>query len=254
MSRYAFGNLLFSGPCNQRCPDCIGRQLPRRPANLDRFPLVGLERFCVRLVENGVRQLTLTGTDTDPLLYRHLDRLVDELRFRVPGLRINLHTNGRLALARIELVNRCDRACLSLPSFVPGTCARMTGRRQVLPIERILEAARIPIKVSVLVTGRNVAEVPAIIARCRELGLRRLVLRRCLGEGRRWPLLAGRRPVRRFAGNPVYDLDGLEVTVWDFERSALGCLNLFSDGTITERYLLEHAREERDGPRAAALG
>jgi len=250
----AFANILFSGPCNQRCPDCIGRRLPRRPANLDRFPVAGLERFCARLVRGGARQLTLTGTDTDPLLYRHLDRLVDELRRRVPGVRLNLHTNGRLALARIALVNRCDRACLSLSSFVPATSERMTGRRGVLPLERILEVSRVPIKVSVLVTGRNVAEVPAIIARCRALGLRRLVLRRCFGEGRRWPLLAGHSPVRRFAGNPVYDLDGLEVTVWDFERSALSCLNLFSDGTITEQYLLARGREARDDPRAAAVG
>lgn len=244
-----FANILFSGPCNLRCPRCIGRAMPELPANLDRFPLGGLRRFCGLLRRHGVQQVTLTGANTDPLLYRHLDRLIPLLRRAVPGVRLNLHTNGWLALARLERFNRHDRACISLPSFDARTCGAMTGRPRVLPLGRILERATIPIKISTLITEDNVQEVPEIIARCRALGIRRMVLRLPHGEPPRFALLPGHRPLRHFAGNPVYRVQGLEVTVWDFDRSTLRCLNLFSDGSISGDYLLRGNRE----PDAAAV-
>jgi hypothetical protein len=111
----------------------------------------------------------------------------------------------------------------------------------VLPLERILAAARIPVKISTLVTEHNVAEVPSIIDRCWSLGVRRMALRRRYGDERRRPLLTGHRPVSHFAGNPVYDVGGVEVTVWDFDGSTLDCLSLFSDGTISDAYLLQEA-------------
>jgi MoaA/NifB/PqqE/SkfB family radical SAM enzyme len=172
----AFANILLSGPCNLRCPDCIGRQLPARPSNLSLFPLRGLARFCLLLAREGVTQVTLTGTNTDPQLHWHEADLIEYLRAHVPGARLNLHTNGVLALARMETFNRYDRACISLPSFEPETCRRMTGSARVLPLARILHAARIPVKISTLVSEHNVAEIPSIIDRCRSLGIRRMAL------------------------------------------------------------------------------
>ena len=68
------------------------------------------------------------------------------------------------------------------------------------------------------------------------------LLRRLYGEARPMDPLAGRRPDRHFAGNPVYRLGALEVTVWDFARARLRCLNLFPDGSITEEYELARSR------------
>jgi len=236
----AFANILLSGPCNLRCPHCIGRRVPARfkVFNLDCFPLAGLGRFCDELVERGVREVSLTGVDTDPLLYRHQPRLLAELRRRVPGVRVSLHTNGRLALSQLKEVNLYDRVCLSLPSFEPRTCRAMTGSGRVLDLAAILDKATVPIKVSVLVTDENRAEVPAILERCHALGVRRAVLRRLDGDGRPWDLLPGHEPVALFGENPVYDLRGLEVTVWRFDATALSCLNLFPDGSISDCYRL----------------
>ena len=241
-----FANILLSGRCNLRCPDCIGRLLEPRPDNLQRFPLAGLRRFCRQLVDERVAEVTVTGTNTDPQLHRHEAELIAYLRRHVPGVRLNLHTNGVLALRRMTTFNRYDRATVSLPSFDPETCEQMTGSARVLPLSEILSAARIPIKISTLVTRANVTQVPDIIARCGQLGVRRMALRRrhadtngdAKGDARRWPLLSGHRPVAHFAGNPVYHVGGVEVTVWDFCRSTLRCLNLFSDGVVSDRYLL----------------
>ncbi len=240
MTMDRFANILLTGPCNQRCPHCIGRALAARalPDNLDRFPPLNLEPFLALLVREGIREISLTGTNTDPQLYPHEAALLDRLRDRLPGVRVSLHTNGRLALAKIDVFNRYDRATISVPSFRPETIRRMTGCDGGPDLAAILRQAVIPVKISTLVTQDNRREIPEIISRCRELAVRRLVLRRLYGETQPEDFFPGCTPVRMFAGNPVFDMDGLEVTVWDFARSTLWCLNLFSDGTISRDYRL----------------
>ncbi|MBN2360270.1 MAG: radical SAM protein [Deltaproteobacteria bacterium] len=243
MTAPRFANLLFSGRCNLRCPHCIGRQLPGPDVdNLELYPPKNLDLFCHLLRERGIRELSLTGTNTDPLLYRHLPELIAALRRRVPEVRLSLHSNGLLVLPLVHVVNRCHRLALSLPSFDPDTCLAMTGRRLAIDLELVLQRVQVPVKVSTLVTPHNLAEIPAIVARCRALGVRRMALRRLYGDETPLDLLPGQAPVRFFGNQPVYDCDGMEVTVWRFEQSALECLNLFADGFIGDRYLLAHNR------------
>ena len=121
---YDFANLLFAGPCNARCYFCIGNEI--NPAlksnNLDIFPPHNLEAFIKLIWQHQIRQVVFTGTDTDPQLYRHEARLLVHLRKRLPAkTQFSLHTNGRLALRKIETFNQYDRITLSLPSFQPVT-------------------------------------------------------------------------------------------------------------------------------------
>ena len=77
-----------------------------------------------------------------------------------------------------------------------------------------------------------------LIDRCRELGISRMVFRKLYGETRQWNLFPDLSPTRYFGGNPVYEIDGMEVTLWDFSASCVRCLNLFSDGSISAEYEL----------------
>ncbi len=250
-----FANILLSGPCNLRCPHCVGRSLGQGAGlnNLDRWPLAGLDAFCAALRRAGVRQVSLTGTNTDPLLYRHHRRLLARLRELIPGVRLSLHTNGVLAHCRMDVVNSFDRVCVSLPSLRADTCRKMTGRASALDMVAIKRRCRVPLKISTLVTHHNAAEVPGIMARCRDLGVRRVVLRKLYMPGvpragvEVWErTLRWLRPYPRagtFGGNPVLDMDGLEVTLWDFTRTRLRCLNLFADGTVSSEYELSRRPE-----------
>ena len=249
-----FANILLSGPCNLRCPHCVGRALTRGADrnNLDRFPLAGLDSFCTALGAAGVSQVALTGTNTDPLLYKHHLRLLAHLRREVPGLRVSLHTNGVLALARMDIVNSYQRVCVSLPSFHAATCRDMTGRAVALDLVEMVRRCRVPLKVSTLVTRHNAAEVPQMVDRCRELGIRRMVLRKLYLPGggaagqQAWRQVLGWvrdfSRVGTFGGNPVLDAGGVELTLWDFERTQLRCLNLFADGTVSSEYELTRSR------------
>jgi hypothetical protein len=65
-----------------------------------------------------------------------------------------------------------------------------------------------------------------------------MVLRKLFGETQDWNLFPNLKPVRYFGANPVYEVEGMEVTIWDFSASTVKCLNLFSDGTISPEYQL----------------
>lgn len=241
-----FANILFAGPCNRRCPYCIGRLLPERVniSNLDAFPLAGLDPFIAEVNRRGIRQLVFTGTVTDPQLYRHEARLLALLRERVTtGPQVSLHTNGALALEKLDVFDRYDRACISFPSFEPSTYEKHMGSRQVPPLAEILRHARIPVKVSCVVNEHNLPELPEFLERCRAIGVRRLVLRRLYGETRAWKIPSVLERRGEYRGNPVYALGEMEVAWWDFAAAQSTSINLFADGTVGTSYLLARTPE-----------
>jgi MoaA/NifB/PqqE/SkfB family radical SAM enzyme len=246
---YDFANILFAGACNRACPWCIGRTLPaavNRP-NLDLWPPRGLEAFIAEVDRHRIEQVVFTGTITDPQLYRHEARLLALLRERLhPAARFSVHTNGVLALRKLDVFNAYDRACISFPSFDPATYRAMMGPGKVPDLAAILAAARIPVKVSCVVDENNVAEIPAFVAECRRIGVRRLVVRKLHGETRDWGLFRDLEPTGWFRGNPVYTVDGMELTHWDFDRSRCTSINLYPDGSLGRDYLLT------EGARTAA--
>jgi molybdenum cofactor biosynthesis enzyme MoaA len=239
--RYDFANLLFAGPCNARCYFCIGQQIDPRLSvnNLHEYPPRNLDRFIALIVEHAIKQIVFTGTTTDPQLYRHEARLLAHLRERLPpNTQLALHTNGRLALKKIDVLNQYDRVCISFPTFDPATYFKMMGVRGVPDLAQIVDRAQIPVKVSCVIDEHNVHELLHFLERCHALGLKRLVLRCLYGDARLWNLPADLLLHREYRGHPVYDYSGMEVTLWNFDRCDCTSLNLFSDGTISDEYLL----------------
>lgn len=246
---FDFANILFSGRCNARCPYCIGRQVdPRlKTDNLDLFPPYNLDAFIDLLHHHDVRQVVFSGTDTDPQLYRHEARLLARLRRRLgPRTSFSLHTNGRLALRKMAVFNQYDRACISFPSFDSPTYRALMGVSRPPDLAEIMRRSQIPVKVSCLVTGSNAPQMGEFLARCRDIGVRRVVLRKLYGELTPWEALIhpeelGLAPAGRYRNNPIYDYGGVQVTLWDFLETQSASLNLFSSGLISREYLLARA-------------
>lgn len=238
--RYDFANILFSGPCNLRCPYCIGKEIDQglNIDNLGEFPLRNLETFIWLLREDRVNQIAITGTNTDPQLYRYEDRLIRYLRQELPEAKLSLHTNGQLAVRKMSTFNLYDRVSLSLPSFNPDIYRAMTGVGRVPDLEQILRLASVPVKISCVINEFNVNDLPNFLYECRRLSIKRLALRQLYGDSRVWELPSGLVPVGEFCGNPVYDYFGMEITYWNFELAESRSINLFSDGTVSHEYLL----------------
>ena len=128
---YDFANILFAGPCNLQCPYCIGRQLPAslKRDNLHEFPLKNLGRFVELIRRHHITEVTFTGTTTDPQLYAHETRLLAWLRENLPAeVRFSLHTNGRLALQKMEAFNLYQRVTISFPIVQSKNVPKANGR------------------------------------------------------------------------------------------------------------------------------
>jgi molybdenum cofactor biosynthesis enzyme MoaA len=265
MNQYDFANILFAGPCNLRCPYCIGRQI--NPVlnrnNLNEFPLRKLDKFVALIRQHGVTEVVFTGTTTDPQLYRHEARLLAWLgenlltydplpnpppvRGREP-IRYSLHTNGQLALHKMDVFNLYDRVCISFPSFKRDTYQKLMGSSRVPDLAEIVRQARVPVKVSCVINEHNHGELAAFLDQCGAIGIKRVVLRYLYGETRPWTLPDRLIPYSVYRGNPVYDYHGMEVTLWRFDQTASTSLNLFSNGVISPDYLLTRA-ESGEGSR-----
>lgn len=238
---FDFANVLFAGPCNRACPFCIGKQVPARANqdNLDVFPPRGLEAFVRMVNEHEIPEIVFTGTTSDPQLYRWEGELLALLRERLHArARFSVHTNGVRTLKRLDVFNRYDRACLSLPTLRPEIYQQMMGSPEVPDLAQILRAARVPVKISAVVNEHNAGDIHSFMDQCAALGVRRFVVRRLFGDSRRWEILPGRVPRRFFRGNPVFEQHGMEVTYWDFGDATSRSINLFADGTLGTEYLL----------------
>ncbi len=241
MADYDFANILFAGPCNRACPWCVGHRLPDtvNVDNLSLWPLRGIDAFIDEVNRHCIPEVVTTGTVTDPQLYKYEAQLVALLRKRLhPRVRLSLHTNGVRALRKLSVVNSYDRVCISFPSFEPRTYQRMMGSASVPDLAALVERARVPVKVSCVLDEPNLPEVEDFLRRCRAIGVRRVVLRKLFGETRQFDVLRDLPVVRTFKNNPVVDLDGMEVTYWDFSDTSCRSINLFADGTLGRQYLL----------------
>lgn len=243
---YDFANLLFSGPCNARCPFCIGRQIEPRLNlnNLDCFPPRNLEIFLELVREHSIKKLVFSGTNTDPQLYRHEARLLTHLRQCLPeGTCFALHTNGRLALRKLAVINQYDQVCISFPSFDAHIYRAVMGVAHPPDLAQIVARARIPVKISCVVVEANRLGMGAFLQRCREIGVQRVVLRKLYGEARPWAELLDLAALGLacrdvYRNNLVCNYQGMQVTLWDFGRSESTSINLFSSGAISSQYLL----------------
>ncbi|CAF3365288.1 unnamed protein product [Rotaria socialis] len=241
---FEFGNILFSGSCNQKCPFCIGHQLLETPNNLRKETLENLDEFISLMKKTQTSKIILTGTRTDPQLYKYEEKLVNRLRQDLPNVHISLHTNGLLAIPKMKTFRMYDSCTISVNSFHPTTYYKLHGVKQMPNLKAILrEASNVPIKLSCVLTEDNVYQIEEYLQIAKQLGIRRIALRHIYGDDRRWPIQAfqNKQPVKYHQNNPVYDFDGLQVTHWIFDKTSGRSLNLFSDGTLSDEYLLTNS-------------
>jgi pyruvate-formate lyase-activating enzyme len=249
---YEFGNILFAGPCNQKCPFCIGAQIDPNlsPNNLKKWPLENLDAFITQMKETKTKKLIMTGTVTDPQLYKHEEQLIQHMREQLPGIHISLHTNGLLALPKMKVFNMYDNCTLSINSFNPETFAKLHGVKTMPNLPEIIKQSKIPIKLSCVVTEDNRYEIDDYLKRAAELGIKRVAIRHLFNNKQSWRLFENLTPQKMFCNNPVYNIHGMEVTYWHFDHTSGESLNLFADGTLSGHYLLAKA-PKRENVQAA---
>ncbi|OIQ59780.1 cyclic pyranopterin monophosphate synthase [Moorella thermoacetica] len=231
---YDMASVLFTGPCNADCVMCIGRGSDW-PGNLDKRELPGLTSF----LENaqGIECCSVSGINTDPLLYPYLDELAQILRKHYS--RVTLHTNGLLLAERQEAVKHFTKVTVSLASFddrINRDIMRVSNRKIIKGILNV----SVPVKLSGILTETTVKLVDSYIENARRMGIKQVVFRQEVGK--HFPVFEGIVPSRWVFGNPVYEIGGVEVTVWDFSKSTLRGLYLYPDGQIKGEFLAKRQK------------
>jgi len=250
---YDFANILFSGKCNAKCPYCIGQKLETLyPGNLNTFPLKNFDKFLDLISLHNIPEVIFTWTTTDPLLYRYQNELLDVLDNHVPQTRKSIHTNGFLIMRKLEEFNRYTKCALSVPSFSPEVFRVMMWTKQAIPnIQDISQNSDIPIKISRIVDVNNntFAETESFINNLEDTKVKRVAFRKLFWDLTIWDDTIWyleqiwAQYTWEYRWNPIYTIGGIEITLWSFDNTDSKSINLFSNGYISDRYLLSESKK-----------
>jgi len=243
-----FGNIHLSGPCNRSCYFCIGQHMMALDPlnNLNVWPLKNIDYFIMACVSKGVNEVNITGSNTDPLLYKHTLKLKNYLQSKIPQLVFGVRTNGVLIKQRQDIWNAYDKASITVCSINPNTSMKMMGGvspdiREVLSLSRGKD-----LKVNVVLgpenTGENVSDLVNTLDYLTSLGIKRINLREPYGQPHIGDPLAnncGSHP-DIVLGMPVYHWlhngNTCEVIYWDVHYVEVESVNLYANGKVSTTY------------------
>jgi hypothetical protein len=253
-----FGNIHLSGPCNRSCYFCIGQHMMALDPlnNLSEFPLKGFDEFIARCRERGVREVNVTGTNTDPLLYEYTFALHGALKQAIPDLVFGLRTNGVLLLDRLGAASLYDKGSLTICSFDPAIYRKMMGQGEVPDVKRIMSLLpwRDKLKLNVVLGPENVArhDVLNTLTIALGLGIKRVNLREPYGQPHVGNPLFSMKVKKHVLGMPCFDWYGMEVVYWDVHYVEVESVNLYASGRVSETYPITrgHADDGRVVPQS----
>lgn len=236
-----FGNIHLSGKCNRSCYFCIGQHMHGldRIDNLDQWPLLGIDEFIAKCHEHKITEVNITGTDTDPLLYKHLAKLTLVLRDKIPGAVLGIRTNG---VANTDRIGCFDKGSISVTSFNEELYRKTMGQGKPPNVAALVKQFWIPLKLNIVlcpetVEGGTKSDLMKTLGVANKLGFKRVNLREPYGQAHIGdPLKKSMSPVKETLGMPTYDFHGTEVTYWDVHYVEVESVNLYANGIVSETY------------------
>lgn len=245
-----FGNIHFSGPCNRSCYFCIGQHMMALDSfnNLNTWPLPGWDDFITKCKENNVREVNLTGSNTDPLLYKHLRVITEHLRKELPGAILGLRTNGAQYETKKDFVNLFDKISLSIHSFDPAIYTQMMGSGSPPNLSEICNEYAGDIKLNIVMGPQNIEtdDIFRTMYEASRLKIKRINVREPYGQPHIGDPMEKRGyvPDDTFLGMPVYVLDGTRVTYWDVHYVEVESVNLYANGRVSVTYPITKGHAE----------
>ncbi len=249
-----FGNVHLSGPCNRSCYFCIGQHMMALDGEntLSAWPLPGLDDFLSACKRRRVRDVFVTGTNTDPLMFASAERLSAELRSNIPGARVGIRTNAA-ALRNYEQFLPYEMGSVTICSFNLGIYRAMMGSGAPPNIRHVVQFAREARwhedpKVNVVLGPENLVQgdIFRSIEACDLAGVRRINLREPYGQphvGNPLEHLEHHR-VDDVHGMPTYLLGNAWVTYWDVHYCEVESVNLYASGRVSEDYPITRGHAE----------
>lgn len=242
-----FGNIHLSGPCNRSCYFCIGQHMMAldRFNNLDTWPLLNLDQFADECRGRQITEVNVTGTNTDPLLYKHTSELANHLRERIPGLVLGIRTNGAAFNTSWgwERWSVYDKASITVCSLNPKIYRKMMGSGNPPSVADMAKTKK-DVKVNIVLGPENVggdtSDFINTIYSCKHAGIYEFNLREPYGQPHVGNPLKNWKPDGHHLGMPWYFLDGggtrAKVTYWDVHYCEVESVNLYANGRVSIDY------------------
>ena len=233
-----FGNIHLIGPCNRACYFCIGQHMMDLDTYdvLKTWPLPNIDEFTTQLRKRPVKEICLTGSNTDPLLYHFHKQLTAYLRKEFPNTDLAIRTNGDAYTK--EVFSLYDKASLSICSFNESIYKKMMGRGKPPDIIRIItENPNLNLKVNVVLGPENIGmDLMKTLTYLSLLGIKRVNLREPYGQPHIGDPLTHLPIHKEVFGMPCHLVGDTEVTYWDVHFVEVESVNLYASGRVSETY------------------
>lgn len=256
-----FANINLLGPCNVDCYFCLGKDIDgvwsgqnQIKQHFSEWP--NFEEYLELCKNAGIKNLYITGQNTDALMYRHLSQIIDHLQDD-HGFDVGLRTNGYLAPRMIDTINKCRRRVgYSIHSLTPETNHTIM-RRSDIPDWRSIIPNTDKCRVSIVLNRYNEHELPELLAFCAEFpNIAYVQVRRiCTDTREDWlhpdtqvyervheTFAKNHAQHREFYNAPCYTLESeygeKEVVFWRTVKTSIGSFNYYTDGSYTDDYFV----------------
>jgi len=265
---YSFANINLLGKCNVDCFFCLGKDIEELLSkhNQLRVHFREWKRFGEYLelcAKSNIKNIYITGQNTDSLLYEYLGELIDELQSI--GFDVGLRTNGYLALKKAEAIRKCRKHVgYSIHSLDPATNNMIMKRRDIPDWRSIFDLTN-ECRVSIVVNRYNVYDIIDIIDFLKDFDSVKYIQLRRISTDTRMELLhedielfewlhksidAMYPRTGEYYLAPRYDIYGKEVTIWRTVETSVNSMNYFTDGTVSNEYFVVEGylkNRSRDG-------
>ena len=249
-----FGNIHLSGPCNRSCYFCIGQHMMDLDDrnNLDKFPLLNLNRFVYLCGIYGVSEIFVTGSNTDPMLYKHTEKLKECIKTGIPSAIFGIRTNGALVLTNPEVWRLYDKASISITSFNKDIYQKTMGQGETPELLKIMSISpNMNLKINIVLCPEILesGDLMNTLKILNSYGIKRVNLREPYGQAHIGdPLSDYMKPTKViFDTSPVYTVGDMEVTYWDVHYVGVESINLYASGNISKDYAITKGHSTGNG-------
>lgn len=253
----SFANLNLLGPCNVDCYFCLGKDInevwkQQNQTKVHFSEWENLDEFLQKCKDAGIPNIYVTGQNTDALIYKHLDELINYLQDDW-GFKVGIRTNGYLAHRKLDIANKCRRSVgYSIHTLDSETNWTIMRRRDIPDWNKLLVETDLS-RVSIVLNRHNEHELPSLLEYIGQFpNVKYIQVRKiCTDTRDSWLLpdaeayervaaeyAKNHEEVHQFYGAPCYNIHGKEVVFWRTVKTSIGSFNYYTDGSYTDDYFV----------------
>ena len=254
--KHWFANIHFSGRCNRNCYFCIGQFMQALEPfnNLSKEHLDGFEEFLDKCKSRSITEVALTGSNTDPLLYKFIPQLKDKLQKSLDLQMFRVTTNGVRVLNNLDTWKLFDFASITFCSFDKQVNQEMMGGEPV-NIQKIIEHTPFDFRINVLLSTKNVCnnDLMLTIDKLIAAGTKKINLREPYGQpNMRQALITflqqnSLKFSHKIFGNDALIYKGCEICYWDVHFTEVESVNLYANGRVSDDYPITRGHDAETG-------